>query len=351
MKNKLPAYVDLYYKLQKDITHGVYQTGAKLPSKRVLADKENVSVITVAHAYDLLVSEGYITSLQRSGYYVSYQAGDFFSTGEEDFIEDIPFMHDTDDTRMSYNIFAKTLRKVLNIHQESVLVKSPWNGLLYLRKALANYLARARGIYVDPEQIVIGSGAEYLYSLVVDIIGRDKTYAIEDPSYEQISHTYISQDVKLIRMKLGQNGILTSQLKEKHADVLHVTPYHSFPTGSTTDINKRKQYLKWAKDNHAWIVEDDYDSEYVFGINGRNTLFSLDEKQVIYLNTFSNTIASAVRIGYMILPKGNLKELQAKISQRSNTVSTLMQYLVAELIQSGSFERHINRVRKNMRKE
>ena len=350
MNNKTKAYMDLYLKIRNDIIHGIYQTGDKLPSKRILADKENVSVITVAHAYELLASEGYVTSRMRSGYYVSYLEKDFFSAKEDSNIEILPEIQITNEKLFSSNVFAMAARKVLSMRQDVLLTKSPWNGLLYLRKTIASYLARVRGIYVDPEQIIIGSGSEYFYGILVSMIGRDKVYAIENPSYEKISLMYETENVKLIHMKLGKNGILNSELQKNYADVLHVTPYHSYPSGSTTDINKRKQYIHWAKENHAWIVEDDYDSEYTLGMNGRETLYALDDEQVIYLNTFSNTIAPSVRIGYMILPKKNLKEFQDRISFRSNTVSTLMQYIVAELIQNGSFERHINRVRKKMRK-
>ena len=348
--SKQSAYMQLYEKLRNDIINSVYKYGDKLPSKRLLAEETLTSVITVEHAYDILRDEGYIESRQRSGYYVAYRKSDFVPIGEhEEHDADIALNYHHDD-EFPFSVFAKTMRNVISKYGDKILIKSPNMGSYELRQAISDYLARGKGISVTSNQIVIGSGAEYLYGLIVQLLGREKIYAIENPSYEKILSVYKANGVKCDLLQLGKDGILTSQLNKTKATVLHVTPFRSFPTGITASASKRNEYIEWAKARNGIIIEDDFDSEFTVSKKNEDTVFSLEpERSVIYVNTFTKTIAPSMRIGYMVLPEELVDSFSDKMGFYSCTVPAFEQYVLAEFINNGDFERHINRVRRKRR--
>ena len=341
---KTPAYIRVYQNISNQIIHGIYPYQSRIPSKREMAQKENCSLITIEHAYELLIDEGYIESRPRSGYYISYQVGDVFES--EVTPVDISVSFENADMTFPASVFAKACRKVTGMMVSKLPSRSEGKGNIYLRNAISKYLARSRNLFVSPEQIIIGAGSEYLYSLIVDLLGRSKIYGIESPSYEKIYRIYRASGVKVDLLKLARNGILSTELERTPASILHVTPYHSFPTGSTTDASKRREYIRWANAHQAIIVEDDYESEFTKSIKSQETLFSLDPQHVIYMNTFTKTISSSIRIGYMILPEDLLKAYEQTQSFRSCTVSEFMQLVVAELLNNGSFERNLNHIRR-----
>lgn len=344
------AYLQLYHQLRGDIVSGVYPNGKKLPSKRLLAEQTGVSVITVEHAYAILCDEGYLEPRERSGYFVSYSAADCFPVAEPDSVRQLPSARDLADD-FPFSVLAKTMRRVLSEYGESILVKSPNNGCTELRKAIAAYLARCRGINVAPSQIVIGSGAEYLYGLIVQLLGRERVFALENPSYEKIRRVYLANGVTCDMLRLGSDGIRTSELARTDASVLHVTPFHSFPSGITASAGKRSEYIRWAHSRGGYIVEDDFDSEFTLSSKAEDTLFSLEPKRsVLYLNTFSKTIAPSMRLGYMVLPESLMDAFEQSVGFYSCTVPVFEQYVLAELLSNGDFERHINRVRRRRRK-
>ena len=348
-KNKKEsAYMQLYKQLRDDIVSGVYKYGTKLPSKRMVAAETGVSVITTEHAYELLCDEGYAESRQRSGYFVIYSADACFPVSDKsDVIKNHSF-HNVK-TEFPFSVYSKTVRKVLSEYGEELLVKSPNNGCRELRSAIASYLARSRGIKVEPRQIIIGSGAEYLYSILVQTVGRDKGVAIEDPSYEKIKKVYIANGIECEMLKMGADGIKTNELEKAKSRVLHVTPFNSFPSGVTATASKRSEYVRWARNRGGFLVEDDFDSEFTVSMKTADTLFSLAPECTVYMNTFSKTIAPSVRIGYMVLPLSLLEEYEKRVGFYSCTVPILEQYVLTELIENGDFERHINRVRRKRR--
>ena len=345
------AYMQLYYQLRKDITSGVYAYGSKLPSKRLLSEEAGVSVITSEHAYSILCDEGYVESRQKSGYFVIYKRADFVTSAFSPISTSRSKqpLH-LEKSGFPFSVLSKTMRKVLADYGESILVKSPNCGCPELRSAIAMYLARSNGISVQPAQIIIGAGTEYLYSLIVQLLGKDKKFAIEDPSYEKIRKVYIASGAKVDELKMGDNGILTEELEKTSADYLHVTPFNSYPSGVTADASKREEYLRWAEKRGGYIIEDNFDSELTVSKKSEDTLFSLSQSEnVIYLNTFSRTIAPSFRVGYMILPPKLLSKFENELGFYSCTVPVFEQYVLAELINSGDFERHINRVRRKAR--
>ena len=368
------AYMQLYKQMKKDIVEGVLVFGSKLPSKRLLAEETGVSVITVEHTYSILCDEGYIEARQRSGYYVIYRESDFHAVGQgHAAVGDLrcdgaltdsnkahvevyhalshALYHGKTKSAFPFSVLAKTMRRVLTDYSEEILVKSPNHGCPELREAISSYLKRTSGIIVTPEQIIIGSGAEYLYSLIVQLLGKERVFALENPSYRKIRQVYEANGVACEMLTLGRDGIKTSELDKTNATVLHITPFNSFPSGVTASISKRQEYLRWADSRNGYIIEDNYDSELTVSKKNEDTVFSLaNNNTVIYLNTFSQTIAPSMRIGYMVLPEILVEQFENKLGFYSCTVPVFEQFVLAELIRSGDFERHINRVRRERRK-
>lgn len=344
------AYMQLYEQLRSDITDSLYKCGDKLPSKRILAEETQTSVITVEHAYGILCDEGYIEARERSGYYVTYLKKDFVPVAENE-IYDTPAPHSHYQTsEFPFSVLAKTMRNVISKYGENILVKSPNPGCFELRSAISDYLARCKGIHVSYNQIIIGSGAEYLYGLIVQFLGKDKIYALENPSYEKIHSVYKANGAICDLLKLGKNGIYTSQLAKTKATVLHITPFRSFPSGVTASASKRNEYIQWATERKAVIIEDDFNSEFTVSTKNEDTVFSLEpNRSVIYVNTFTKTIAPSMRIGYMVLPKELVTPFFEKMGFYSCAVPVFEQYVLAELITKGDFERHINRTRRKLR--
>ena len=261
-KSSVPAYLQLYNQIRKDITDGVYAAGSKLPSKRTVATETGVSTITVEHAYDLLRDEGYIEPKERSGYFVVFCADDgFVSVSQNSFdIFSLSAQNLENDDEFPFSVLAKTMRKVIGMMGEGILVRSPNLGCVELRKAIQIYLAQSRGIIADIDQIVIGSGSEYLYNLIIDLLGRNLIYGIENPSYNKIEQVYSLSKVEIQKLPLSKNGIESSALQSSTADVLHISPYRSYPSGVTASASKRHEYLKWAEKGERYIIEDDFES-------------------------------------------------------------------------------------------
>ena len=355
MKRKKPAYLTLYEKIKKEIVEGVYVNGNRLPSKRVLAQNLGISIITIEHAYELLGEEGYVEARQRSGYYVIFKKEDGFYLGEKK-KESSPVMVNEIEKKeretFPYSVLAKTMRRVLINYGEGIMHTVVGKGAPQLRKAIANYLARSRGIFVEDEQIVIGAGAEYFYSVLPDILGRKKKYAIETPSYEKIEQSYQMQGISVEKIPMTEEGLDSNALQSSKAEILHLSPYRSYPTRVSATASKKYEYIRWAKQNNRFLIEDDVESEFSPTAGMEETLFSLSGKtHVIYMNTFSKTLSSALRIGYMVLPTDLQKKYDEELGFRSCPVSVYIQLVVAELLENGDFERHINRIRRRRRKE
>ena len=342
--------MQLYEFLRNDIVSGIYPFGSKLPSKRLIAEECGVSVVTAEHAISLLCDEGYAEPRERSGYFVVFKKEDVFSVAEypeQSYSAPKSFPSHT----FPFSVMAKTMRKVLSEQGENIFIKSPNNGLYELRFAICRYLARSRGIIADPDCIFIGSGAEYMYGLIVTLLGRERIWGIEEPSYEKIEKVYSSQGIMFEKLKLGNDGIKSSCLAETKASVLHISPYRSFPSGVTASASKRREYIRWASSGNRYIIEDDFESEFTLSKKPEDTVFALSEKEnVIYINTFSKTVSPSLRAGYMVLPPTLAKLFSEKVGFYSCTLPAFDQYVLAELISSGSFERHINRVRRARRK-
>ncbi len=327
--------------------------GTKLPSMRLLCGELAVSTVTVEHAYALLCEEGYVEARERSGFVVIFCKDDRFALTDEAPPKRMPIEHsESDYPDFPFSILGKTMRSVLTDYGENILERSPGAGCLELRGAIQRYLARNRGISVSTSQIIIGSGAEHLYSLIIELLGKGNTFGIESPSYQKIEQVYRAAEARYEPLPLLQDGIESTALLRTGANVLHVTPYRSFPSGITASASKRHEYIRWSNKGKRYIIEDDFESEFSVSTKAEETLFSLAQKDnVIYLNTFSKTISPSLRVGYMVLPQALVRDFEEKLGFYSCTVPTFEQYVIARLLQNGDFERHINKVRRNKRKE
>ena len=360
MERKETAYLRLYETIRDEILRGDRKTGDRLPSRRQMAREYSCSEMTAQHSLELLCQEGYADTRPKSGTYVIYRETDGFAaagvSGAAELARDGSSGADEPEPEggrpdrsgtFPFSVMAKTMRRVLTEKGEEIMNKSPNSGLYPLRDAICRYLARNRGIRISPDRIVIGSGAEYLYGLVVELLGRDRIFGIESPSYEKIEQVYRARGVECDLLPLGRDGIRTEALRGTGASVLHITPFRSFPSGVTAGASKRREYLRWAETGDRYLVEDDFESEFSLLRKPEETLFARTERDnVIYINTFSMTISPSIRVGYMALPE-RLKEPFARTAGfYSCPVPAFEQYVLAELLNGGDFERHINRVRR-----
>ena len=352
-QKKKPAYLALYESLREEILSGVRPYGSRLPSRRNLSRDRDVSPVTADHCFELLCEEGYAEARAKSGYFVIYRESDSFSHPVPVSMPRIPAAAaGTPRDSFPFPALARVMRRVLSDYGEAILVKPPNTGCAELREALCRYLARNRGIRVEADQIVIGSGAEYLYGLVVEMLGSGRIYGIESPSYEKIERVYRSKGVECDLLPLGSDGIRSEALAATRASVLHITPFRSFPSLITASASKRREYLRWVSRPERFIVEDDYESEFSLLRKVEETVFAAAPMQnVIYMNTFSRTVSPSFRVGYMVLPGRLVSAFQRTVGFYSCSVPAFEQFVLAELLDSGDFERHVNRIRRRERKQ
>ena len=358
----------LYSHIRADILNGVLSPGEKLPSKRTLAENLGVSVITVENTYAQLLAEGYISSVPRKGFFVEHIRSELLlpegelaaadgqasltvgrqnlegGRGEKEKRIDLVSSR-ADPGKFPFQIWARLMRETLSERQAEVMERSPSKGVEQLRLAIAEYLFAYRSIRVKPEQIVVGAGTEYLYSLIIQMLGRERVYGVENPGYPVTAAVYENHGVEVRYLPMDSDGVQSDRKILSGVDVLHITPSHQFPTGITMPIRRRMDLLDWASQGHI-IIEDDYDSEFRLAGRPIPSLSGIDASgNVIYLNTFTRSLGPTFRISYMVLPERLLPLYQERIGFYSNTVSNLQQYTLAEFIGQGYFEKHINRMR------
>ena len=346
----IPLYEALYRCIREDILSGALKPGEKLPSKRALAQNLEVSRITVETAYNQLLSEGYIRSREKVGYFVAQAQRSApprplpplaSPAAEREWLLDLT---DNATEQFPFSIWSRLQREVMLDYGEALLRPLPNQGIPELRQAIAEHLSAFRGMRVEPENIFVGAGADFLYNLLIQLLGREKVYAVEEPGYDKIRRIYAAGGVRCVSAPMDSRGVIPESLAG--ADVLHFSPSHHFPTGLVTPVTRRRELLDWAGDG-KWIIEDDYDSEFRFDAHPKPAMQSLDSAgRVIYMNTFSKSLAPSIRISYMILPPGLMAQFREKLGFYSCTVPSFEQYTLARFLSRGYFEKHINRMRK-----
>ena len=346
----VPLYEALYRCIRGDILSGNLRPGEKLPSKRALAQNLEVSKITVETAYNQLLSEGYIRSREKVGYFVEAverhaRQQTLPASGERpprrEYLLDLP-ANGTE--QFPFSVWTRLQREVMLDYGQQLLLPLPNRGIPELRQAIAQHLAAFRGMHVDPENILIGAGTDFLYNLLIQLLGREKTYAVEEPGYGKIRRVYAAAGVNCVSAPMDEKGVMPRNLQE--ADVLHFSPSHHFPSGLVTPVSRRMELLAWAREG-KWIIEDDYDSEFRFDAHPKPAMMSLDAQgRVIYMNTFSKSLAPSIRISYMVLPPALMEAFQQRLGFYCCTVPSFEQYTLARFLSRGHFEKHINRMRK-----
>ena len=344
----VPLYEALYRCIRSDILTGKLKAGEKLPSKRTLAQHLEVSKITVETAYSQLLAEGYIQSREKVGYFVEaldHAPPASIPQPAQISQEKPPILDLTGgvDGHFPFSVWSRLMREVILDYDKQLLLPLPNRGVRELRQAIAAHLAAFRGMQVDPENILVGAGTDFLYNLLIQLLGRDRIYALEEPGYGKIHQIYCAGGVNCVSAEMDDKGVIPERLR---GDVLHISPSHHFPTGLVTPLNRRKALIQWAKAGEKWIIEDDYDSEFRFDAHPLPTLRSLDSSRVIYMNSFSKTLAPSIRISYMVLPGELMADFQSRLGFYSCTVPSFEQYTLARFLSRGHFEAHINRMRK-----
>ena len=429
-------YEFLYQSIREDIARGRIPCGTKLPSKRNLAQHLDIGVATVTAAYDQLITEGFVRTEQRRGYFVEdvsefrckpvtsqvkglndkdgrssgrgsgariaatgsvfaghgaqgtaargtsakRDAGYRNAEDSTDAVDANPnetangsvaetphaierardpeYFVDLKANRTSVSLFPATvwgryMREALSLPSDNLLRSIPFNGLPELRRAIASYLRRTRGMDVSPDCIIIGAGSEYLYGRLLQMLGPTTTFAMENPGYRKFAAISKAFGNPWRPVPIDESGLLVDELEESGADVVHVSPANHFPTGIVMPIKRRLELFEWAnRARKRYIIEDDYDSEFRYSGRLIMPLFADDASdKVIYLNAFSKTMVPSLRISYMVLPPKLLARYVDTMSFYSCTVSSFEQYALARFIDEGHLERHINRTRNFYRRQ
>lgn len=376
-----PVYIYLYECIKKDIMAGILLSGEKLPSKRSLASHLGIAVITVENAYAQLETEGYIIGIEKKGYFVAedieelVEGYSIISNNPQNGIENkeaknceeqnrkingekntrSQLLADFSVNRMQVDSFpfdswAKLMRRSMLDHESSFLQAPDGRGVLELRKAIAEYLYTSKGMHVSPERIIIGPGTEYLHHILIQLVGRSNMVAVEDPGYKKVGRIYETNGVRVLHIPVDEKGMIIDRLKDNNVKLVHISPSHHFPTGSVMPAHRRGRLLNWAREQRAYVIEDDYDSEFRFEGRPLSTLYAMDSNYVIYMNTFTKILAPSIRIAYMILPDSLYEKYCEKLYFYSSTVSVFEQFTLAAFIDEGYYARHIRRARNRYKK-
>lgn len=349
-KNK---YYSLYYLIREDVLHGRIKAGERLPGKRTLAKHLSVSVITVQTAYEQLLAEGYIVSEERKGYFVAeVNVGESVDAviPQGTALPERRYTLDLTTGRapaelFPFSVWAKLMRRTLSEEGEHLLERVPCDGSPRLKAAIAAYLYRFRGYRVNPRYIVVGAGAEYLYGVIVQLLGRDKPYAVENPGYGRVPNTYRLNGAKCTFIDVEEKGVDIGEVERSGACALHISPAHQYPTGAVIPVSNRSRLLNWAQNTGAYIIEDDYDSEFRLFGKPLQTMAAMNGERVVYINTFSKTLAPSMRMGYMVLPPQLYESYLKLYGQSANVVPLFEQLTLAAMLDGGYFERHVNRLK------
>lgn len=358
--SKTPLYEQLYRAVRTDIMSGTLAGGTRLPSKRQLAANLRVSQITVETAYGQLLAEGYIVSEPRRGYFVQKQLTVPAQTQAPKAAAPHTHAAPADDCKYDFrtNIvdtecfpfatWARLSRSVLSEYSDRLLRATDPCGAAELREQIARYLYDFRGINISPDNILVGAGSEYLMHLVIQLLGRDRVYALENPGYRKLYQIFDVSGVAVRPLPLDKSGLRADALAASDASVVYLTPSHHFPLGTVMPAARRMEILRWASAApDRYIIEDDYDSEFRYASRPIPALGEMDRAgRVVYVNTFAKSLSPALRIGYLVLPDALMARYHERFSLYSSTVPSFDQHTLAAFMRTGGFERHISRSRK-----
>lgn len=356
-------YEQIYRFIKKEIREGSLSQGERLPSTRALAAHLEVSRSTVELSYEQLLSEGYIEAVPYKGYYVCRLEGmlqmekqDKRPTEESE--PEVSYQYDfspngIDISRFPVSTWKKISKNVLLKSANELFAMGNPKGDLALRKSIAKYLHSFRGVSCSVEQIIVGAGNDYLLMLLQKIMGEGRKMAIENPTYLRAYHIFSTGGYEMLTIPLDEEGMQVKELAKSGADTAYIMPSHQFPTGVVMPIGRRMELLKWAyEEKKRYVIEDDYDSEFRYKGKPIPSLQASDRLgKVIYIGTFSKSIAPGIRVSYMVLPFSLLQNFEKNCAFLSSTVSRVNQSILREFIDDGHYERHLNRMRKMYRQK
>ena len=391
----LPLYMQICEHIRAEMKSGAIPAYTRLPSTRKLAATLAVSRSTVQLAYDQLLAEGYLEAEPCRGYYVADMEGALpfagmghgrggeteepgeagACRGEED-PEDNggeALSSIRGDGRSScgaagegqgsvmicdfspagvdlscfpYKTWRRLTKEVFSDETGRILSRGMSQGEPGLRQAISEYLHGARGVHCEPEQVVVGAGNEYLLMLLSQILGKREPVAMENPTYFQAYRVLTALGHEIVPVPLDGQGMRADLLFKSEARLAYVMPSHQYPTGVVMPIARRMELLSWAGKRDGYLIEDDYDSEFRYRGRPVPALGSVDRQgRVIYLGTFSRAIAPAIRVSFLVLPGELLRRYRAVCGFYACTVPRADQEVLARFLNSGSFERHLNRMR------
>ena len=378
-KSRQSLQAQLYEQVRKLILGGRLKPGTHLPASRALADQLGVSRNTVMLAYDRLAAEGYLQTREAIGTYVSFELPEDCLTakrlasaagpGGKDFSARPPIAFEgraqavVNQRRLAYDFWLgrpdphsfpiKAWRRLIN----RTLVTAGTRlteyrdpaGLIDLRQAIADHLGPARGINVDPDQIVIVAGCQEGLNLTARLLLREgMSVAIENPAYQGAAYLYESYRARLTPVCVDESGLCVDELPEEGAALLYVPPSHQYPMSFTLSLERRLRLLDWAWRTGTYIVEDDYDSDFRYRGSPIEALMGLDSHGcVIYLGTFSKSIGAGLRLGYLVVPKHLAAPARAAKALLDNGHPWLEQAVMAEFISSNGYNNHLRRIRQS----
>lgn len=340
-------YIQIYEYFKNEIINGTYKAHTKLPSKRNLAKEYKISLNTVDNAYSKLIEEGFIYSKERQGFFVSDVGELYILDNKPIYIKteneniDYDFSYSGVSEEFPYKIFKKISSNIFD--NKDVLEKVEYQGYLPLRIQIAEYLNKSRGFRTDASQIVISSGSEYLFQIIFKLISGK--FGIEDPGYSMLSNIMDTNDIKYNLIPVDENGMDLKKLKKSDSEFCVLTPAHQFPTGVIMNMQRRVELLNMEK--IKYIIEDDYDSEFKYSKRPVPALKSIDiNDKVIYIGSFSKSISPSFRVSFMVLPFDLVEKYNRIFKYFICPVSIMVQKMLTTFIESGEFEKHLNRMRK-----
>lgn len=381
-RDNVPLYQQIYNYIKEEIRSAGLPARMRVPSTRALADQLKVSRSTAQMAYEQLMSEGYIEAVPWKGYYVCdiesmggpesgkrlavcefKTAGSGCAAGEANpadmGTEKVKTRRELSPPAVDFSprgidlgsfpfsVWRKLSRNTLVDDNREIFSSGDPQGEKKLRQAIGAYLHGARGVVCDPEQIVVGAGSEYLLMLLVQILSWPGAIAMENPTYRQAYRVFESLDCQVVPVPMDGSGMRVDALRQTRADIAYVMPSHQYPTGVIMPVKRRQEILSWAGERAGrYVIEDDYDSEFRYRGKPIPALQGMDgEGRVIYIGTFSKSVAPAIRVGYMVLPPALLDCYRRRMRFYSSTVSRIDQEVLWQFMDGGYYERHLNRMR------